>query len=164
MSIVAVLSGVPGSGKTTEAKAYIASLKKGSMTGLSSIIVSADDYFMKDGKYEYDGREIGNAHADCFRKFIRHLAAGTDVIVVDNTNIGVEEIAPYMLGASAFGYEATLYTIMCEPGIAYRRNTHDLQQPTIQSMHDRLVKRHLPPYWQENEYWPVGNSSLTKGE
>ena len=59
MRRVIIMRGLPGSGKSTEAKSYI--LTHG------AVVVSADDFFMVAGKYRYNPAKIGDAHVACMR-------------------------------------------------------------------------------------------------
>jgi NEDD4-binding protein 2 len=47
------MRGLPGSGKSTKAKA---------LAGEEGLIFSTDDFFMVNGKYEYDAKMIGDYH------------------------------------------------------------------------------------------------------
>ncbi len=87
--------GIPGSGKSTHAKSLTA----------SEFICSADDYFVKNGAYTFVQHEIGKAHSECLKKFIKlvHEHCWTSAshvdIVVDNTNLRRWEFEAYVLVA-----------------------------------------------------------------
>jgi predicted kinase len=146
MRKVIVMSGVSGSGKTTYAEKLL------NETGGSK--VSADHYFMQFGEYVFKPAKLGEAHADCFRQFLFYLKAEScPLIVVDNTNLDATEIAPYMLGASAFGWSAEIITLWHRvPALAYKmlaeRNVHGVSQETIIQQMIRLYDRKLPSYWK----------------
>ncbi len=53
------------------------------------VICSADDYFMKDGVYHFNGGLIGKAHDWCMTKFLEALTSEADIVMVDNTNTQV---------------------------------------------------------------------------
>src|SRR5262245_10531054 len=116
MKKVIVLSGVSGSGKSTYAKKILNDSSHGNVA-----IVSADDYFMIGGKYQFDPLKLSWAHGECFRKFLLVIdrdgrcSSAANIVVVDNTNTTSEEIAPYMLGAQAFGWEAEIRTMSVSP-------------------------------------------------
>ena len=92
MNKCTILSGIPGSGKSTYCK------------NLDGIVCSADDWFMRSGVYKFDFRELGKAHGECLKKFMEAIMEGKDV-VVDSTNTGVEEIIPYYAIAAAYNYD-----------------------------------------------------------
>jgi len=135
---VVILSGLPGSGKSTYAKREFA----------GAIVVSADNYFMKNGVYTFDFTKIALAHQDCWRKFFDAVNRKFAMIVVDNTNLTAAEISPYMLPAETFGYEVEIRTIQIDPDVAKSRNTHGVPAPVIDSMAKNLATRVLPPWWK----------------
>lgn len=140
-----ILCGVPGSGKSTWAQ------EQGFHEG---IIYSADSYFMKDGKYQFDPSQLGEAHSNCLRRFIAHgcqfqVAEGlTSSLVVDNTNTTSEEIATYYTIAKAYGYAVHLRTFVVDAEVAFNRNQHGVSLATIMAMNVRLLSRRLPAFWK----------------
>jgi len=143
---VIILSGIPGSGKSRYAN-HLA-IEAGP---LYAEIVSADYYFLEQytGRYAFNPRKLGEAHACCFRRFLAALQTGASLIVVDNTNTRYDEISPYILGAAAWGVEATALTFMVggPDGVnrCAARNVHGVPLAACMAMHDRLSKRVLPP-------------------
>jgi predicted kinase len=174
---VIILSGVSGSGKTTYAKDLLSDPNRLGTAGL----VSADQYFIQErkghtsctvwalvltqgqyertpssphGEYLFDASKLSEAHADCFRRFIDHLRAGTRLVIVDNTNTTNEEIAPYYLGAQAFGYEVEIVTFDVRLKIGQvhlenfaKRNSHGVSANVIWKQMVRLSGRKLLPWW-----------------
>jgi len=154
MGKVVILSGVSGSGKSTRARKLWNDLEPGTYCK----VVSADDFFMVDGEYRFDPKKLSDAHGKCFRDFLAALQDDYALVVVDNTNTTSEEIAPYILGAQAFGWEAEIltalpgrmnwvdYYLMCE-----KRNAHGVGFETIKAQHLRIVNRRLPPWWKNTD-------------
>lgn len=153
---VIVLSGVSGSGKTRLANKMAKSISGYEPDGL---IVSADDYFTDSlGEYRFNPSKLGEAHAECFRSFLAGLQNGRELIIVDNTNTTKREIAPYMLGASAFGYSSRIHAIVCpnthidttDLRACAEHNTHKVPLSAIFAQNDRQRKMltDVPPYWQ----------------
>ncbi len=142
MKKVVVLRGVPGSGKTTWVKANLP----------GALVVSADDHFVGgDGVYNFNPAEIGNAHASCFRRFIAALQdSGDKTVVVDNTATSLAEVAPYLLGAQAYGYEGEIITLRCDPTVAGARNIHGVPEGTVVKMAAALDAgtAALMPWWK----------------
>jgi len=175
---VVILSGVSGSGKSTLAQNLIAGCHVQNPT--FSKTVSADHFFMVDemghrgeldGKYQFDASKLGEAHAFCFRNFIDvmqevHDFTHTDgevvhlpnnLIIVDNTGTTESELSPYILGASAFGYEAEVITIVPDTSKisvegflekCAQRNKHNVPLSVIQAQYRRIASRRLPSYWK----------------
>jgi predicted kinase len=146
--LVSILSGLAGSGKSTYIKAW----------GVA-VVCSADAYFMSDGEYRFDVSKLSQAHGACFKSFIEALQAKVSHVVVDNTNTTAEEIAPYMLGASAFGYDSEIVTLTCPKRMSWEdyiaacaaRNTHGVPLAGIKAMADRIANRRLPPWWSSEQ-------------
>jgi predicted ABC-type ATPase len=154
MKQVIILSGVSGSGKSTYAEKLL--------TETQGVKVSADHYFTQsDGNYHFDPAKLTEAHADCFRRFIGYLQDPMpwSCVVVDNTNTTVAEIAPYMLGALAFGYQPEIITLRVNTrapnyqalDMVYRRNTHGVSENVVYSQHNRLSNRVLLPWWKNTD-------------
>lgn len=142
---VVLLSGISGAGKDTYIKHRF---------GNDDVVkvFSADDYFMSAEGYKFDPSHLPFAHGQCLRNFINTVAhAGpmtTDVVVVNNTNLTTEELAPYVAIASAYEHSIELVTIHCPPHIAAARSLHVNNPSIIKGMHDRLAARKLPPFWK----------------
>lgn len=147
MPQVIVLQGVPGSGKTAVAKDFVRR-----HPDLRCVIVSADDFFVErgGGTYAFDVTLLTQAHAACFRQFVLALQQGVDVVIVDNTNSTAWEMEPYMLGAEAFGYNATYWRVSCDPEVAAARNIHDVPVHVVHAIHERMLNEKLPPWWRSS--------------
>lgn len=151
---VIIMSGVSGSGKSTYARKLASNQS-------SHLIVSADDYFTDAGKmrdgggYHFDPKKLSDAHADCFRRFLQGLQRwhyGIDLIIVDNTNLTVEEISPYILGAQAFFQQPKIITIWVENTadngkMLAHRNSHGVPEYAIRNQMRKMYSRKLPMWW-----------------
>jgi predicted kinase len=157
------MSGVSGSGKSTYAEKLL--------NDTQGIKVSADHFFTDSGgKYRFDAAKLGEAHADCFRRFIGYMQGipfsvggmmqmgrPFDYILVDNTCTRVEEISPYILAAQAFDYTPEIITLMPtsdQVEACWRRNTHGVPRATVEHQHHNLKIRQLPLWWK-NTIVPV---------
>ena len=145
---IIILSGIPGSGKTTWRQRHYPTV-----SGKVSV-VSANAYFERDGEFRFNPALLDEAHGSCFRQYLRILASGQDgICIVDNTNTTAWEISPYVLAASAFGkHKVRVVTFMCENyGEAKdcaRRNIHGAPMGVVLAQHSKLIERVLPPWWQ----------------
>jgi predicted kinase len=138
---VILLSGIPGSGKSSTAKFF-------AEEGGKVRIVSADDYFMKSGEYRFDPHGLGDAHGECLRGFLGALQGEEyDMVIVDNTNTTTLELAPYVAMSNAFGVIPELYTLDVDPETAHKRNTHGVPLVAVQRMASAIKSREIPFYW-----------------
>lgn len=136
---VVIYSGIPGSGKSTIVRAK----------HRDAIVCSADNYFTsKDGSYNFDPAKIGEAHAQCLKRF-NAACSGDSLLdlVVDNTNTSVVEIAPYAALAQAYRYELQIITLLVAPEVAFARNVHGVSEETVRKMDAAIRSRVLPPWW-----------------
>ncbi len=129
---VVILRGIPGSGKTDLAKR----LRDGHSYGVECVvIVSADDFFMVNGQYIFDGMKVLDAAADCFVRFVNAFGRpDTDLIIVDNTNIRFFEVNPYLLLARGRGWKTRVVRLQCNPKVAATRTTHGVPPEVIAQM------------------------------
>ena len=93
-----LVRGIPGSGKSTFAKS------------LGGTHFEADQFFMVDGKYKFDGSKLKEAHNWCQNivntAMILNLTAGLNKrIVVSNTFTQEWEMKPYFEMAEHHGYK-----------------------------------------------------------
>ncbi len=158
MKKVIVLSGVSGVGKSTYAK----KLCDESSHYTTCTIVSADDFFTTTymngekevSEYNFDPSKLSLAHGECFRAFINALLSCpglSGLVVVDNTNTTSEEIAPYILGAQAYGWDVeivTLYPAHTTIDECYARNVHGVGFAAVEAQGSRIVGRKLMPWWK----------------
>lgn len=157
MRKVIVMSGVSGSGKSTYIQDVILGRTvKGNVTSFNSpasfVVVSADDYFIdSEGVYKFDPTKLSDAHGRCFLHFILGMESECELVVVDNTNTTDVEIAPYILGAQAFGYEVEIRTLRIPFLYAHQRNTHGVSAQGVEAQFRRLQSRKLPPWWKNTD-------------
>lgn len=105
---------------------------------------------MVDGEYVFKPAEIGLAHVDCFRRYLRALAEDDiKTLVVDNTNIQAWEIAPYYMAAAVFGVNnITVFEIHAPLELCFARNIHNVPYGVIRKMHSTFATRLLPNHWK----------------
>ena len=136
---VVILCGVSGAGKSTRTQREYP----------EAFVYSADLFFMKDGEYKFDPKNLSEAHGTCLREFVDGLKDKQSLIVVDNTNTSVAEIAPYAALALAYGYELEIEILKVDAEVAAARNQHGVPKATIVKMAERInnLKNELPSWW-----------------
>ncbi len=139
---VKVMRGISGAGKSTLAKKLeLDAIARGE----SAVICSADNYFLDDeGAYQFDGAKLGEAHKDCLSDFLVSIEDGIDLVIVDNTNINVEDMAPYVALGELFGYKVEILQVNTPAPVAMGRNIHGVPPKSVQRMDDLLSKVKVP--------------------
>lgn len=127
MKTLVLFRGLPGSGKTTLANIL-------SENGRYPVR-SADDYFIIDGKYEFNANDLGRAHEWCLQKVRFDMYGSTSKIFVANTFTTEKEMAPYFKIAKEFGYE--IHTIIIENRHG-NKNVHNVPEETLNKMRSRF--------------------------
>lgn len=132
MKTMYILRGLPGSGKSTFAKSIAKPWQ----------IFEADQFFMNDGKYEFDATKLKDAHQDCKDRvrnamrpsLLRGLLYNT--IVVSNTFTQEWEMKFYRVIAKKYGYRIFYVIIENRHG---NTNEHGVSEDKIQIMKDRFT-------------------------
>lgn len=156
---VIILRGISGSGKSM----LCGRLKRD--CGCDVLSVSADDFWTRNGEtYVFDVKKIGEAHAYCLHKFIKHLSEWSTVkhdplIIVDNTCTRAVEVAPYYALAEAYGATVRIVTIVCDPQLAYDSNNHNTSAKILWGQHQRILNEQLPPWWKQEVAFRVLTAS-----
>ena len=96
-----LLRGLPGSGKSTFAKA---------LTGVYTI--EADKYFMDGDEYKFDPSKLKDAHAWCQNTTRVWMTTGVKRITIANTFTQEWEMQPYYDLAKEHGYK--VYSLIVE--------------------------------------------------
>lgn len=125
MKKMVIMRGLPGSGKSTLA------------SGLG-VVYSTDDFFVGgDGVYRFDPAKLGEAHA-WNQVRMREALRGEGPVVVDNTNIRLWEMAPYVAMAEEAGWAVEVAAPSTpwarDPVECARRNSHGVPLATIERM------------------------------
>lgn len=128
MKQLILLRGLPGSGKSTFAKT------------LGGIHIEADQYFMRNGVYEFDASQIKNAHNYCqsqTRAWMSHNGEqiSTDKIIVSNTFTQEWEMDAYFELAEEFGYQVFSLIVENRHG---GMNVHGVPADKLEQMRNRF--------------------------
>lgn len=88
--ILIIMRGVPGSGKS-----FLARQLRG-----HGVVLSTDDFFINfQGEYVFDRYRLQEAHEWNQRRADERLRDGTNPVVIDNTNLEIWEMQPYVVMA-----------------------------------------------------------------
>ncbi|KAK3100471.1 hypothetical protein FSP39_020574 [Pinctada imbricata] len=126
-----ILRGLPGSGKSTLAR----DLEAGGCT------LTTDDFFMKDGQYNYDVTKLSQGHEWNKKRASMAMEEGFTPVIIDNTNTQAWEMKPYVVLALSYGYDVEIL----EPNTEWKfsvkdlekRNSHKVPRETLKKMKER---------------------------
>jgi len=128
MKTLYIVRGLPGSGKSTFAKS------------IGGIHIEADQFFMENGKYNFDITKIKLAHKYCQNQTEAWMKTdGTQVnndkIVVSNTFTQEWEMEPYFKLAEKYGYRTFSLIVENRHGGV---NEHDVPEDKLELMKNRF--------------------------
>lgn len=138
--MVLLMRGVPGSGKSTEAK-RLASIYP------STPIFSMDDY-MYAGDRPFNPFLIEHCHEQCRKDFEFALKDLKPLIIVDNTNAKFSSLVPYIELIEKHQADFTVMQLHVEPKVAFERNIHGVPLVTIERMAKHLWFERVPTTWK----------------
>lgn len=127
MKYLILLRGLPGSGKSTVAEVLSEDGKYP--------VCTADDYFMKDGKYCFDASKLRYVHTRCQEKAEIAMSMKADKIIIANTNTTENEFEPYIKMAEKYGYIVVSLIVENRHGGG---NEHGVPEEKIQIMKERF--------------------------
>jgi predicted kinase len=123
-----LLRGIPGAGKSTLAKS------------IGGIHMEADQYFMEDGKYNFDVTQLKNAHNYCQSQTKAWMRTDSEQvnalkIVVSNTFTQEWEMEAYYEMAKEYGY--TVYSLIVENRHG-GKSEHNVPKASLDKMENRF--------------------------
>ncbi|KAM6940094.1 NEDD4-binding protein 2 [Xenentodon cancila] len=169
--VLVLLRGAPGSGKSTLARALLEQNPGG-------VILSTDDYFKRNGDYQFNPTALGEAHEWNHKRAREAFERGTTPIIIDNTNMQGWELKPYVAQAPKHGYKVLFKEPdtwwKYKPKELVRRTTHNVPVETIRRMLDGyerfvtiqgIMGSHVPDFkqrlLQENQASQLVSSDTT---
>lgn len=139
--VMIICRGIPGSGKSSLAK---------QLAGSTGVVLETDDFFMKQGKYEFEEDKKIEAHkwneARCFNS----MDNGVSPIVISNTNIKAKEAEPYVRMAIDHGYkikveEPTWFKSLRDPTTG-KWNYDMIKGKNVHNVPENIVKKMIDEY------------------
>ncbi len=121
-----LMRGPPGSGKS-----QIANTIRNNFT--SSVIHSADDFFLSGSEYKFDGNKLWMAHRFAQTQASASMIEETEVVIIDNTNIKREHYKPYLDMAKKYGYD--VYQVVCSGSFD---NVHGVPEHVVSRMRNEF--------------------------
>jgi len=108
-------------------------------------VCSADNFFVSHGKgqYKFNPSLLGAAHKSCLSAFEKALAAGDNVVVVDNTNIRKSWYQDYVKLATAKGYEVFQKCLTTK-----FQNTHGVPEEKVADMIKNFEEDLTLAHWE----------------
>jgi hypothetical protein len=76
--------------------------------GKATNIFSADNFFMKEGKYCFNQEELWLAHKNCRYTAFQAMKTGQPIVVIDNTNIKIRDLVPYAVEGWWYDYQISI--------------------------------------------------------
>jgi predicted kinase len=152
--ILYILMGSSQSGKSTTTRKLI---QRAKAEGARAEAFSADDYFQvggEAGRYAFDPSKLGEAHGQCLRRTAQALwatLASSHIVVVDNTNTTIAEIAPYIALGQAYGYDVRV--------IPHRGNRGDNGHGVPEHARNAQALRMEETLAQWPPFWPAPHES-----
>ena len=124
-----LLRGVSGAGKSTVAELFI-----------DADIISTDDFFMVDGKYQFDANSLVENHMKCTAQADKamNIAEDNDVnhtLIIHNTFTKQWEMTPYMILAEKYHY--TVHTLIVENRHG-SESIHNVPQASVDAQRERF--------------------------
>ncbi|XP_030387419.1 NEDD4-binding protein 2 isoform X2 [Scaptodrosophila lebanonensis] len=140
--LMIIMRGAPGSGKSTLAAWLLGQTELLENYKLSDFVHSTDDYFYRNGVYQFDRNLLTDAH-DWNKKRVHQKASdGWSPIIIDNTNTKIWEMRPYVHIAVQYGY---LLEIL-EPQTGWSKSASKLSQKTVHEVPRENIQRMLDGY------------------
>lgn len=137
--ILTIMRGIPGSGKSTEAKRIVGN---GSIHSTDDVIEAKGDYreFFAKMVEANDFIELSRAHSTNVKNAIKSMKNGKSPVIIDNTNIKLNDAKQYVVAALNLGFDDANIKIV-DVGTGgltadqlAKRNTHEVPLSTIVRM------------------------------
>ena len=114
-----ILRGIPGCGKSTFAEL------------MCGYICCADDFCVKDGKYEWTLENAPTAHLKCQEKCRNLMKINASLIIIANTCTTIKEMKPYFDLAKEYDYK--IFSIIIE-NRHNGKSSHDVPEEILKKM------------------------------
>jgi predicted kinase len=125
--ILAILIGIPGSGKT---------------------------YYTQHTLFNYERISQDDMGKSYYRKFLQLLLDGKEHIVIDRANFSIEQRSRFIVPAKRFGYKITFYIFDAPYHILIKRLRERIKHPTINNK-DYAKHKEILKFFSDNFEEPI---------
>jgi len=128
--VLYILRGISGSGKSTLST---------KLSGDQGVIFSSDSFFMKGSHYNFDPKQLLEAHRWNQQRSFVAIDSKISPIVIDNTNLQAWEAKPYVVKAIESGYRVEIV----EPNTPWKKNPQELAKKNVHSVSIETIYKML---------------------
>jgi predicted kinase len=135
-----ILRGMPGSGKSTLAWSIESACRS---VGFTCQVCSADDHFTDQfGVYRWNRDELSEAHRYCETAFERAMRTDVPVVVIDNTNLDVDDYARYTRMARQLQYRIVVveFVLRCLDDAPFALRRSNVEDADAYRLEQRLTR------------------------
>jgi predicted kinase len=134
-----IMRGIPGSGKSTQAKKLVGA---GKIFSTDDLIEATGDYngFFASMSVKGDFTPLRQMHEQNLNNVKAAFAEGVSPIIVDNTNLSAREAAPYVKAATENNYDVKIIDVGlggADAETLTKRNKHNVPLEGIKRMIDK---------------------------
>uniref|UniRef100_A0A915PQD5 Smr domain-containing protein n=1 Tax=Setaria digitata TaxID=48799 RepID=A0A915PQD5_9BILA len=125
--IMIIMRGIPGSGKSSLASDLVA--------GTNGAVFNTDKYFMQNGIYQFDPAKLEEYHQKNWKDAKDAIQNGVKPVIIDNTNIFIAHMKPYVTLAVKNLYE--IYFV--EPETEWKKNAKECARRNAHSVPEEKI-------------------------
>ncbi|VVC91409.1 unnamed protein product, partial [Leptidea sinapis] len=140
--LLLIMRGAPGSGKSFKARELVQMTVGSVNESYHRHVFSTDDFFMCGGVYKFDKMNLHDAHLWNQNKAFEAMSKGFSPVIIDNTNIHIWDIEPYVKNGVKNGY--LIYIV--EPDTPWAKNAQRLFQKNCHNVPLHSIQRMLDNY------------------
>ncbi|XP_074085694.1 NEDD4-binding protein 2 isoform X2 [Macrotis lagotis] len=144
-----LLRGLPGSGKSFLARKLLEENPNG-------IILSSDDFFYKNGQYQFDGNLLGEAHGWNQKRAKEAFEKKISPVIIDNTNLQAWEMKPYIILSQKYKYKVHFR----EPDTWWKFKPKELARRNLHGVTKEKIVRMLEHYERHVSVTHILDSSV----